>query len=311
MAKVLLSEDAYEKAYKPTVETLMQSNGNVQEAARDSALIYARMIDSLARNYKLPVENIVATIHTNEGFQNGMYGLPAHNVRADGITDIGGYYEEIKKRMSGNNEKLKNVSKITYSTPDGLLIQGERLVYICKKHGFSTEELMDMERHINSIYNPTVSERYRNGQKGQFGGISVYGLIKGDKDNYFVVISFLENGTIRLETAVKDKDANTYKNKMELSHPLQLTDNAAAQQGNDNSPISMGNIQKILRVVKEGQYYKKNSESNRKANKKGSVSRYHQFYLPIKAYDKLYTAHIVGEEMKNSMGYDPIDIKAL
>ena len=31
MAKVLLSEDAYEKAYKPTVETLMQSNGNVAE----------------------------------------------------------------------------------------------------------------------------------------------------------------------------------------------------------------------------------------------------------------------------------------
>lgn len=31
--------------------------------------------------------------------------------------------------------------------------------------------------------------------------------------------------------------------------------------------------------------------------------------MPIKAYDKLYTAHIVGEEMKDSMGYDPIDIK--
>lgn len=34
MVKVLLSEDAYEKAYKPTVEALMQSNGRVQEAAR-------------------------------------------------------------------------------------------------------------------------------------------------------------------------------------------------------------------------------------------------------------------------------------
>ena len=66
MAKVLLSEDAYEKAYKPTVEALMQSNVNVQEASRDSALIYARMIDSLARNYKLPVENIVATIQATE-----------------------------------------------------------------------------------------------------------------------------------------------------------------------------------------------------------------------------------------------------
>ena len=80
MAKVLLSEDAYEKAYKPTVEALMQSNGNVQEAARDSALIYARMIDSLARNYKLPVENIVATISTHGAYQNGMYGSPVTEV---------------------------------------------------------------------------------------------------------------------------------------------------------------------------------------------------------------------------------------
>ena len=58
----------------------MQSHGNVQEAARDSALIYARMIDSLARNYKLPVENIVATISTHGEYQNGMYGSPVTEV---------------------------------------------------------------------------------------------------------------------------------------------------------------------------------------------------------------------------------------
>ena len=80
MAKVLLSEDAYEKAYKPTVEALMQINGNVQEAARDSVLIYARMIGSRARNYKLPVENIVATISTHGEYQNGMYGSPVTEV---------------------------------------------------------------------------------------------------------------------------------------------------------------------------------------------------------------------------------------
>ncbi|MGN8833946.1 hypothetical protein [Allisonella histaminiformans] len=80
MEKVLLSEEAYEKAYKPTVEALMQSNGNVQEAARDSDLIYARMIDSRARNYKLPVENIVATISTHGAYQNGMYSSPVTEV---------------------------------------------------------------------------------------------------------------------------------------------------------------------------------------------------------------------------------------
>ena len=58
----------------------MQSNGDVQEAAKDSALIYARMIDSLSRNYKIPVENIVATISTHGEYQNGMYGSPVTEV---------------------------------------------------------------------------------------------------------------------------------------------------------------------------------------------------------------------------------------
>ena len=86
MVKVLLSEEAYEKAYKPTVEALMQINGNIQEAARDSALIYARMIGSRARNYKLPVENIVVTISTHGAYQNGMYGSPVTEVYAGNET---------------------------------------------------------------------------------------------------------------------------------------------------------------------------------------------------------------------------------
>lgn len=42
----------------------------------------------------------------------------------------------------------------------------------------------------------------------------------------------------------------TYKNKIELSHPMRLTDEAAASHGNDNSSISTTNIQKILDIDK-------------------------------------------------------------
>ena len=90
-------------------------------------------------------------------------------------------------------------------------------------------------------------------KQGQFGGISVYGFTKGERGKYYIVLLFAEDGAIELETAVKEK--STYKNKIELLHPLQLTDNAAAQQGNDNSPISIGNIQKILGIVKNKNYY--------------------------------------------------------
>lgn len=51
------------------------------------------------------------------------------------------------------------------------------------------------------------------------------------------------------------------------------------------------------------------SESNRKAKKKANVANYHHFYLPIKVRDKLYTARIVGEELKGPKRIKPIDVK--
>ena len=114
MAKVLLSEDAYEKAYKPTVETLMQSNGNVQEAARDSALIYARMIDSLARNYKLPVENIVATIQaTEEGpeHRTELHSPVNPDVKADTLVTVVDLTKYFPDKPIDRKDMLKFVKK--------------------------------------------------------------------------------------------------------------------------------------------------------------------------------------------------------
>ena len=126
MAKVLLSEDAYEKAYKPTVEALMQSNGNVQEATRDSALIYARMIDSLARNYKLPVENIVATIQvTEEGpaHRTELHSPVNPDVKADtkvNVVDLTEYMPEEPMDRKAMTAKVKElfVNKLNEKTAD-------------------------------------------------------------------------------------------------------------------------------------------------------------------------------------------------
>lgn len=126
MAKVLLSEDAYEKAYKPTVDALMQSNGDVQEAARDSALIYARMIDSLARNYKLPVENIVSTIQaTNEGpvHRTELHSPVNSDVKADTlvtVVDLTEYMPEEPMDRKAMTAKVKElfVNKLNEKTAD-------------------------------------------------------------------------------------------------------------------------------------------------------------------------------------------------
>lgn len=95
-------------------------------------------------------------------------------------------------------------------------------------------------------------------KQGQFGGISVYGFIKGERGKYYIVLLFADTGAIRLETAVKEK--STYKNKIELLHPMRLTDESAASHGNDNSSISIDRIQEIFRGVKEEQYHQKNKD---------------------------------------------------
>ena len=233
MAKVLLSEDAYEKAYKPTVEALMQSNVNVQEASRDSALIYARMIDSLARNYKLPVENIVATIQATE------------------------------EGASHTNE---------FHSPVNRGIKPDTLVTVVDLTKYMPDEPIDRKTMLKFVKEALADK-----------------LIEETADKKAIISLPNESRQIRHVTS-----SNLYKTLNYRQH----------KEWKKRHQAGLLDIAELIRnsVLIE-------SEPNRKANKKGSVSRYHHFYLPIKAYDKLYTAHIVGEEMKDSMGYDPIDIK--
>ncbi len=233
MAKVLLSEDAYEKAYKPTVETLMQSNGNVQEVARDSALIYARMIDSLARNYKLPVENIVSSIQVTE----------------EGPLHTNEFHSPVNRGV--NPDTLINVVDLTKYIPDEPIDRKTMLRFVREKLGDKLIEETADKKAIISL--PNESRQIRHVASS----------------NLYKTLNYRQH------------------NEWKKRHQAGLLD--------------------IAELIRNSVLIE--SEPNRKANKKGSVSRYHHFYLPIKAYDKLYTAHIVGEERKDSMGYDPIDIK--
>ena len=233
MAKVLLSKDSYEKAYKPTVEALMQSNGNVQEAARDSALIYARMIDSLARNYKLPVENIVATIQvTEEG--------PAHRMEL---------HSPVNPDVKAGT--MVNVVDLTDQLPKEPLSRQELTEKI--KELFANQSKMETADGKATISSPGNSRKMRH-----------------------VINSSLY------------KSLNYPKNKeWKIRHQASLL-----------------NIDRLIinSVLIE-------SEPNRKTKKKANVANYHHFYLPIKVRDKLYTARIVGEELKGPKRIKPIDVK--
>jgi hypothetical protein len=233
MAKVLLSKDSYEKAYKPTVEALMQSNGNVQEAARDSALIYARMIDSLARNYKLPIENIVSTIQvTNEGpeHRTELHSPVNPDVKADTLVTVVDLTDQLPKGPLSRQELTQKVKELFANQPKMETADGKATIS-------SPGNTRKMRHFINS--------------------------------SLYKVLHFRRN-----------------------------------KEWESRHQASVLNIDKLIRnsVLIE-------SEPNRKGDKKKDVAKYHHFYIPIKVGDKLYTARIVGEEMKGSTSINPIDVK--
>ena len=233
MAKVLLSEDAYEKAYKPTVEALMQSNGNVQEAARDSALIYARMIDSLARNYKLPVENIVATIQATE----------------EGASHTNEFHSPVNRGV--NPDTLINVVDLTKYIPDEPIDRKTMLRFVREKLGDKLIEETADKKAIISL--PKNSRQIRH--------------VAGSK--LYKALNYPPN------------------KKWKIRHQASLLN--------------------ISQLIKNSVLIE--SEPNHKSKEKHAAARYHHFYLPIKVKDKLYTVHIVGEQLKDSIGYTPIDVK--
>lgn len=84
MARTLLYQEAFEKIYTPAVQTLMKGNPDVQEAARDSALVNARVAQAFSEAYGEPYENI-AKIVMGEDVKHGynQYMSPEDQLKVD------------------------------------------------------------------------------------------------------------------------------------------------------------------------------------------------------------------------------------
>ena len=211
----------------------MQSNGNVQEAARDSALIYARMIDSLARNYKLPVENIVSSIQVTE----------------EGPLHTNEFHSPVNRGV--NPDTLINVVDLTKYIPDEPIDRKTMLRFVREKLG-------------NKLIEETADKK------------AIISLPKNSRQIRHVVGSKLY------------KALNYPPNKKwKIRHQASLLN--------------------ISQLIKNSVLIE--SEPNHKSKEKHAAARYHRFYLPIKVKDKLYTVHIVGKQLKDSIGYTPIDVK--
>ena len=191
------------------------------------------MVDSLARNYKLPIENIVSTIQvTNEG--------PEHRTELHSPVN-----PDVKA------DTLVTVVDLTKYFPDKPIDRKDMLKFVKK-------ELVDKLMEITADKKAVISLPRSNKRAKHVANSSLFDI---------------------------------------LNNPWN-------KDWNQRHQASVRGIKELIRnsVLIE-------TEPNRKSDKKSGIARYHHFYLPVKIKDKLYTVRIVGEELDDSKGYTPIDVK--
>lgn len=109
-ARTLLKEETYEKVYLPTLETLKNAPEKVSKAAKDSALVYAKMVENFSDFYKIPVENIMAIFDKNQ--KTGGYGQQGMTVKEKLNQDSRRFSASVDLFMK-NELKSKNVKVMT------------------------------------------------------------------------------------------------------------------------------------------------------------------------------------------------------
>ena len=256
--RTLLSEKAYNMVYLPTREALKNAPAKVAEAKRESAFIYARMVDNFAEMYKLPIENIVALLQVNHGkVQNygtdKSYGQAMFDVRKAGVNNLSDFYKRIKDRK----EKGEAPNKIKYTDKNGVTYAESYVRHAVDKHGLTKEDLVDIEQNINNIYGVDISDWGEGDYKGKFNGITIIGRVDGKLSSYYVCLEFTPEGNVWFKTSAKGtKEGINSKIKERsagrLSSSIKKTQGAAGQ-----SLSSISTIQKELGIVKKEEYNQK------------------------------------------------------
>ena len=253
-ARTLMSEEAYQKIYRPVKALLQQTTNKTAEAARDTAFLYARMVENFAKQYGRTIDDILPEIQNgNKSTAADGYGQAMFDVRKAGINNLSDFYKRIKDRK----EKGEAPNKIKYTDKNGVTYAEERITHIVNDHGFTERELLDLEDSMDVIYEPSLSTWQNGTYEGQYHGKHIIGLIKGKLSNYYVVLAFSKNGDVWLDTAIKEKDAGVYKKEIGLEHAERLSHKGAASDSHATNPISISTIQKELGIVKKEEYNQK------------------------------------------------------
>lgn len=264
IAQTLLDPETYEEAYKPLLEEIRAAgNGAVTKAARDSALILAKLAENFHKNYGVPLKLAMVKVGEVVGISKDAYGMAAFDVSRSGISSVSQFMNRIKAGKAAGEKP----NKIRYTGKFGVSYSEEQVSHattLHRGHVLTKEQMDDIENHLDVLHNPALSSR-GDALSGRYHGKSVLCRIDGDLGSYYVVLEVSnDNGVVWFKTGMAGEKESIDKIIAEHSAGS-LSYKDAGTTSQNNSAITIDSLPNALGIVKKDAYHQMAGEHARNA----------------------------------------------
>lgn len=298
IAQTLLDPETYEEAYKPLLEEIKTAgNGAVTKAARDSALVLAKLAENFHKNYGVPLKLAMVKAGEVVGIREGAYGMAAFDVSRSGISSVSQFMDRIKAGKAAGEKP----NKIRYTGKFGVSYSEEQVSHatiLHRGHVLTKEQMDDIENHLDVLHNPALSSR-GDALSGRYHGKSVLCRIDGDLGSYYVVLEVSnDNGVVWFKTGMAGGKESIDKIIAEHSAGS-LSYKDAGTTSQNNSAITIDSLPNALGIVKKDAYHQMAGEYahnvlSSKSTKKGMAEQ--QLDADKKSFADSVDRFIAGKE---------------
>lgn len=254
IAQTLLDPETYEEAYKPLIEEIKAAgNGTVTKAAKDSALVLAKIAENFHKNYGVPLKLAMVKAGEVVGISKDAYGMAAFDVSRSGISSVSQFMDRIKAGKAAGEKP----NKIRYTGKFGVSYSEEQVSHattLHRGHVLTKEQMDDIENHLDVLHNPALSSR-GDALSGRYHGKSVLCRIDGDLGSYYVVLEVSDdNGVVWFKTGMAGEKESIDKIIAEHSAGS-LSYKDAGTTSQNNSAITIDSLPNALGIVKKDAYH--------------------------------------------------------
>lgn len=254
IAQTLLDPETYEEAYKPLLAQIQAAgNGAVTKAARDSALVLAKLAENFHKNYGVSLKLAMVKAGEVVGIREGAYGMAAFDVSRSGISSVSQFMDRIKAGKAAGEKP----NKIRYTGKFGVSYSEEQVSHatiLHRGHVLTKEQMDDIENHLDVLHNPALSSR-GDALSGRYHGKSVLCRIDGDLGSYYVVLEVSnDNGVVWFKTGMAGGKESIDKIIAEHSAGS-LSYKDAGTTSQNNSAITIDSLPNALGIVKKDAYH--------------------------------------------------------